>query len=147
MFPMSLDGEFKLTSPELEDISAILSKVEQALRAARATNISRIGNRVVFQGGIFRLVMNWNILVPVGRGEIEIVPGKPGTVKYGFSCVQMLILLTLMVGAMSVALISREGLSAHAIIFLVIGWLWLFGMNYVISAVRLPRFVRRAVGV
>ena len=91
--------------------------------------------------------MNWNILVPVGRGEIEIVPGKPGTVKYGFSCVQMLILLTLMVGAMSVALISREGLSAHAIIFLVIGWLWLFGMNYVISAVRLPRFVRRAVGV
>lgn len=140
MFPLSITGELKISRLQDEDVNFVLNTVEQELTAVRATNVSRTANRVTFKGGIFRFVSNWNLLVPIGYGEIEVLPD---CVKYTFSCVQMLIGTTVMVCVMGAFILYSAPVSTFSLIAPVIIWLWLFGMNYLISAVRLPGFVRK----
>jgi hypothetical protein len=142
MFPLSIDGEIELKSSAPE--SDILSGLRRALAAQKANNISTDGRRIAFEAGVFRLVSNWNVLVPVGSGTIEIVPGPPRRVRYAFSCRQMAAFTTAMAGVMS-CLAAREGGAAGAVLIFAGAWAWLFGMNYIIAAFRLPGFVRDAV--
>lgn len=138
MFPTSFEGTIEMRALESTEVDLVLNQIEQALKAERATAISRTGNTVSFRAGLFRLVMRENVLAQVGKGEIEVLPGSPGTVKYRFSSVQMLLITTLMAGFMGIVARSPVGFA--------VTWLWLFGMNYLIGAFRLPRFVRKAVG-
>lgn len=140
MFPLSITGEFKISRLQDNDVNLVLNRVEQELAAVRATNVSRTANRITFTGGIFRFVSNWNLLVPIGYGEIEVLPD---CVKYTFSCTQMLVATTVMVCIMGAFILFSAPVSAFSLITPVIIWLWLFGMNYLISAVRLPAFVRK----
>ena len=142
MFPLSIDGEIGLGSAEPDD--AILSALRRALVAKKARNISTDGRRITFDAGIFRPVWNWNVLVPVGNGTIELVPGPPRRVRYAFSCRQMLACTTAMAVAMGCLGAHEYGAAVAAAIFAG-AWAWLFGMNYITAAMRLPGFVRDAV--
>lgn len=141
MFPTSIKGQFERSMLQSEDINLTLSRVEQELVAVRASDVLRTGNKITFRGGIFRFVSNWNILVPIGYGEIEILPAS---VKYEFSCAQMLVLTTLMAGVMGMFMLSSVPVfSTFSLVAPLLMWLWLFGMNYLIAVVRLPAFVRK----
>lgn len=142
MFPLSITGELKISRLQNEGIDLVLNRVEQELAAVRATNVSRTANRITFKGGIFRFVSNWNILVPIGYGQIEVLPD---CVKYDFSCTQMLFAITVAVCVMGAFMLSSAPANTFSPITLAFIWLWLFGMNYLLSAVRLPAFVRRIV--
>jgi hypothetical protein len=146
MFPISFKGEFKFPQLQPQDINLVLNGVVQELTRVQATSICRAGHKVSFRGGIFRLVFNWNVLGPVDYGEIEVLPGNPVIVRYNLSCVQMLVLSTLVV-VVFLALPWMGGVRTvqETLIVPVFFWLWLFGMNYLVAAVRLPRFVRKAV--
>jgi hypothetical protein len=93
---------------------------------------------------MFRLVMNWNIFVPITRGTIEVLAGTPGVVRYYFSCTEMLITVSVMVAIFALCLL-QPGLSTPGVVVPIVAWFWLFGMNYVIAAFRLPGFVREAL--
>lgn len=146
MFPTSFKGEFKLPQLRPQDINLVLNGVEHELAMVKATSICRAGHKVSFRGGVFRLVFSGNVLFPVDYGEIEVLPSNPCVVRYNFSCVQMLVLATLLV-VVFFALPWMGGVRTvqDTLIVPIIFWLWLFGMNYLIAAVRLPRFVRKAV--
>lgn len=143
MFPTSIKGEFEIKVLQFEDIDSVLSRVEQELAAARAANVLRTDNKITFRGGIFRFVSNWNVLVPVGYGEIEVLPTS---VKYEFSCIEMLIVTTFMACIMCIFILSSIPVSTLSFVVPLLMWLWLFGMNYVIAFVRLPAFVRKIAG-
>jgi hypothetical protein len=145
MFPTGFRGEFEVVAVEYEAINVLLLRVERELRAARALNVCRRGNKVSFRGGIFRLVSNWNVLVPVGSGEIEVVPGNPAAVRYRFSCVEMLTFVTVVASALGVFLFTIAGISVAAFIFPIFIWFSMFGLNFLIASERLPAFVRKAV--
>jgi hypothetical protein len=147
MFPISLVGEFEIKMKESEDVKSVLNKIEEGLDSVRATSIVCTNNKVTFRGGIFRLVTNWNILVPVCYGEIEVQPGNPGSVKYKFSCVEMLVITAIMVVLMGGFILSSIPISAFSILAPLIMWLWLFGMNYLTAMLRLPAFVKKIVGI
>ena len=123
-------------------MKAIQDRIEAALIAAQATTVDRHSNAVSFSANLFRMVGNWNILVQTDSGAIEIIPGAPTSVRYTFSCRKMLIVTTTMMVVMAFFVFLSEGISEAAIVFAG-GWLWLFGMNYLIAAIRLPLFVRR----
>lgn len=50
----------------------LLSNIISALKKVKVRNIQADQNCVSFSGGIFRFVINWNILVAVSRGEIVV---------------------------------------------------------------------------
>lgn len=146
MFPTGFKGEIETPPLRPQDVDDVLASIEEALVGAKAADITRVGNTISFRGGLFRFVIgNWNVLHPVGHGEIEVVPGSPGAVRYDLSCVQMLVVATLMVGWLTVSMSSRGHVTLGTVLIPLIGWLWLFGMNYLIAAVRLPAFVRSAI--
>ena len=145
MFPISLEGSIDTHSISPEQVNAVTERLVSALNRARASSVVCDGNTVTFRGGMFRLVFNWNVLVPVSRGTITISSGSRDAVRFNLSCVEMLVVTTVM--AICAGFVIPSGQPA---LFRfgapVLMWLWLFGMNYVIAAYRLPAFIRRAVG-
>ena len=117
------------------------------LRGASADSVSIDAAEVRFTAGIFRIVWNWNILVPFGSGSIAVVShGAEFLVSYRLSTVQMLVTVTGMICLMGLMIFS-ETMNAWYEILLVLGggWLWLFGMNYLIAIVRFPAWLRRGL--
>jgi hypothetical protein len=147
-FPLYIEGKIELGATSPEGAAELAARVASALIKVRASNVSLIGTSVTFRGGIFRLVSNWNILVPVGWGAIGVLTGSPGVVAYKFSCREMLGVTTLI--ALVVALFMAFVVPPSAPLFFRLGapvlmWLWLYGGNYLISRYRLPAFVKDAV--
>lgn len=70
MFPTSFEGSIQTKALESTEIDLVLDQIEQALKAERATGISRTGNTISFQAGVFRFVSGQNILAPVGHGDL-----------------------------------------------------------------------------
>ncbi|MBI1849429.1 MAG: hypothetical protein HYR85_03690 [Planctomycetes bacterium] len=111
---------------------------------ARAIDIRRSDDAVSFRGGLFRSVTNWNVLVPVDSGRIEVVAGPSMRVRYYFSCSKLLVTTTL--GAVLLVVLSSVQAGRVRLFAPLLVTMGLFGGNYVIASHRLPRFVRRAVG-
>lgn len=147
MFPTHITGRIELAAATPERVDSIAERFVSELARVRASDVMRQGNTITFKGGVFRLVSSWNILGPVSQGAIELKVGPPPEIAYRFSCIQMLVITTLMVIVMGlfVATSPRAPL-ALKLGAPVIMWLWLFGMNYLIAAYRLPAFVRRTAG-
>ena len=145
MFPTSIKGTIELSTYGSSDIPRILTKIRANLESIKARDIYLSGNKISFRGGVFRLVSNWNVLSPVGSGEIEIIPGSPPVLKYSFSTVQILVIVTLMVLFTFGSMIQTIPIKLETFLFPILAFLWLFGINYLVAAFRLPRFVRRSV--
>jgi hypothetical protein len=141
MFPFSRRGILEV--PGLEPDLA-LDRLRVALEKADARNLRRDGSRLVFYGGIFRFVGSWNILCPISTGEISASPMSDGAkVTYRLSFVEILVVVSLMLAFM--AGIAPGNARAESARMLLLGWSWLVGGNYLLTAWRFPRFLRRAV--
>ena len=144
MFPISIEGQFELPQGDFAHVDAALTSMQDALTAVRASTVSRDGNAVTYTASLWRFVTNWNILAPVPTGRIEIQPGMPGVVTFRFSTILLLMLGT--AGATFIAAAAgQDGHLGFGLVVFAVGWLWLFGMNYLIAYLRLRAFVRRSV--
>jgi len=118
------------------------------LRRLSPSELNVSGGTVSFRAGVFRLVSNWNLLVPISRGEIVVAPANDGvSVRYTISFRQLVTVATIMIVIMMVMICSSEG--SQALPLAVFGgsimWLWLVGMNLAIAIPRFRRFVRKCV--
>ena len=123
--------------------------VETAMRKAKPNALTRDGAKITFRAGVFRfwLVTNWNVLIPIGSGELRFSQeGDRVLIHYSASLVELFVTVTLMLLIMLgiVPLLAGEH-TLWPLGFLPLGWLWLFGMNYLTTKSRFPRFLRRAV--
>jgi hypothetical protein len=122
--------------------SALPAYFASVLRKVNAREVKVYGDRVEFNGGIFRLVSSWNVLVPFGSGIVTIHPDIR-QVQYQVSCLQLVFVVTVAVGIMSLFILSSAGW--QPLLVIPIAWLWLVGGNLMIGIPRFERFIRRAL--
>jgi hypothetical protein len=117
----------------------LLTASADELRRVKGRNVRVEGDRVLFGGGMFRLVSNWNILTQIDHGYIEVKStGKEIIVTYYIS-------FKFLVIAGTVLVLIFVGEASPPVTLAVIAWLWLIGMNLLIVMMRFPRFVERIV--
>ena len=142
MFPVSIKGAIDVPSDEID---AALGRLRAVVAKARPRLLERRGQVLTFWGGMFRWVPGWNILSPVDECTVTVGSGK---LRYDCSTRETLIATIVMaVGVWAVIfLMESKSMPPGAQIAVLLGtWLWLFGMNYLTTYVRLRRFFARAV--
>jgi hypothetical protein len=145
-FPISSSGVIAVRGLSVDEA---IDRLEDALAKEKPAALSRDGRGLRFQGGAFRLVCNWNILVPISAGVLDVSPSEHGVnVSYRVTFTQMLVAVTLMVAFFmgpAVAMATPKMSPPGALCVLLVMWSWLFGFNFVLTGWRLPRFLVRAL--
>lgn len=127
---------------EETDPQKLPSHLADCLHNANATTVDLADGCVAFKGGVFRMVGNWNVLVPFGFGELRVDP-VTRQVYYRLSARQLVTIGTVVVGLMTIfTLMSRAWQPA---IFMPFMWLWIVGVNLAIGVFRFERFVCRSI--
>jgi hypothetical protein len=150
VFPVSIGGSIRLRRlPATEDaVERVISRIETLLDDASASSVVTEGSCVAFTAGLFgRGMWNWNILLPFGSGRLWVERRKASlTVKYRFSTVQMLLIVTAMMALVVLLAFPAQPDPGKALAktlnFAAIGWLWLFGANYLVAMARVPIWLR-----
>ncbi len=112
------------------------------LRSVNASTVEILGNHVAFTAGVFRLVGNWNVLVPFGSGDLT-VDSIACEVRYTLNCWQLVVIATVMTGLMAAFLLLSGG--NQVLWFVPFVWLWLVGGNLAIGIPRFRSLIARAV--
>jgi hypothetical protein len=124
------------------------ARVDDMLNKAGVKVLYRRNGSIMFRAGIFRLVSGWNILLPFSSGRIDVQDNRDSIhIKYKLSTLELLIGVTLMM-IVFLATASHKNFNftmTQRMWLLVFGWIWLFGMNYMIGLVRFPRWLRRGL--
>jgi len=131
-----------------EDVqpSALMPHLAECLRRVKARHIAVNGNRIVFNGGFFRLVSNWNVLGPFGSGELEFLPATR-QVRYRLSVAQLIVVTTALVGLLAVLMFCHSEPPPVGFIALALGLMWVFfvGGNFLIGITRFKSFLGESV--
>jgi hypothetical protein len=93
--------------PEI-DPSLLPARLAKCLRSVDADAVEITNNSVTFEGGVFRFVTNWNVLVPFGFGDV-IVDSEARAVAYGLGYRQLVILYAIMVGLSACLILAFGG--------------------------------------
>jgi hypothetical protein len=147
MFPLDHRGEFtrsKLTIRDPEEFSAdFFVRSGRALAEVSARDISVNERRISFTGGMFRFVLNWNILIQIGYGHVDLNETDDSfEVSYYVSFRQMLVIVSLLVLFLGVLLFLSDHMPlAGALGLMAFAWVFLFGANWAIAMARFPSFV------
>ena len=147
MFPLDHRGEFtrsKVTINDPENFSGdFFERATGALAAVGARDISVNGHRISFTGGMFRFVWNWNILIQIGYGYVDLTETDDSfVISYYASFREMLVIVSMLVLIFGVDLFVSDKMPlAGKLGLLSFAWIFLFGGNWVIAIARFPSFV------
>ena len=133
-----------LASDPSSDFSRLAKEIVESLEREKAKNLETTDNRITFTGGVFRLVSNWNVLVPITRGEIEI-DGEHHCIHYNISFSQLIVIGSFMVAFIAAFAVSSGAPKMVLILALPFIWFWLVGMNLIIGIPRFNSFMKRTV--
>jgi hypothetical protein len=108
------------------------------------------GTEVVFGPVALSGMGRGNILVPFDSGRFSVeVEGEALRVRYRLSTVRLMLIVTGVLAAFGVLFILGKTLRHEdwhdAVRFFAFGWPWLFGMNYLTGAVRIPLWLKRGL--
>jgi hypothetical protein len=150
MFPLNDYGELKrsrvtVTGPE-DFKQQFLFRASDELKKVKARNVEIQGDRISFNGGMFRAVSNWNILTQIDYGYLEIKEAEDEFIITYFISFGVLFICAcaLVVCLGGILFIQNTPLSlAGWLALLVLAWLWLFGVNWLVAIARFPPFVER----
>ena len=141
MFPFDYRGECRWHSVKPGEADRfrrlLLTASADELRKVKGRDVRVEGDRVLFRGGMFRLVSNWNILTQIDHGYIEVKSAGGAVVVSYYISFKFLVI------AGTVLVLIFVGEASPPVGLAVFVWLWLIGMNLLIVMVRFPRFVRR----
>ena len=146
MLPFSWSGRVALPPTAGQDPESVIGRIATALGELRARAVQREPGAVVFEGGLFRFALSWNLLGPIGWGRVEAAPGAGGLeVHYRINFVEVVTAATVLVGFMAFVILSSTGPDAGPVRYVipVVMWLWFVGGNIAITLVRFPAFIRR----
>lgn len=138
---LTLTGTLHLNSDV--DLTALPNHLAECLWSVNASTVEIQGNSVAFTRRMFRLVSNWNVLVPFESGDFTI-DAYTHQIRYRVSIRELVLLGTAMVGLMTVFVLMSP--NRQALLFMPLMWLWLVGGNLAIGIFRFKSFVGRAVG-
>jgi hypothetical protein len=127
------------------DAAALPEHLASRLRGVRAEAVRVSGNRVTFRAGIFRIVSNWNLLVPFGSGDFA-VDSENYEIRYTLSCRQLVLGVTLILAMGAICVLATAGPKTVQVLLLFpLMWcLMVFG-NLGVGFARFENFVNRAL--
>jgi|HubBroStandDraft_6_1064221.scaffolds.fasta_scaffold814311_2 hypothetical protein len=140
MFPLSIEGAIDVP---IDGADAALDRVKIAAVAAGAKSVERQPCRLVFYGRL-PWAMSWNPLFSFDYCEISSESGK---IRYSCSTRYLFILVTVMVLAFGLIILSHEPKIpvVRLVVVPVVAWMWLFGGNYFLGLARFRNFLSKAV--
>lgn len=136
-------------------IDEALGLLHAALDGRGAAALRRDGPSIQFRGGLgirsrgglfSSAFSNWNVLMPITSGVLEIAPA-PGGVRVGYRVTfwQLVAVATPMVGFLAYFAGGEPGPPGGGLTLFAIAWSWLVGGNVLIARVRFPAFLRRTL--
>jgi len=127
------------------DSSLLAAHVAARLRDVDAKEVDVRPNRVTFEGGFFRFVTNWNILVNFGFGDLTVDPSTH-EIRYRLSYRQLVIFSAIMFGVICVFLGTRGMISGiWTMLGLLMMWFCIGFINVTIGVWRFERFLGQAI--
>jgi hypothetical protein len=123
--------------------AALVNHLADSLWKVDACTVEIHGNRVVFTRRIFRLVSNWNLLVPFERGDLS-VDADTREVRYCLRIQELVLFGTGGIALMGIFAIASDAPMA-ILLFLPFMWLWAVGGNLALGLFRFKNFVARAI--
>jgi hypothetical protein len=130
------------------DLTVLPTHLANCLRDVRAGAVVIEGSHIAFTRGMFRLVTNWNVLVPFGYGDLT-VDAINRQIYYRLSSRQLVISATVVSVLIAVFVIvgmtASRGGPWQPILAIPLIWVWIVGGNLATGQWRFQRFLRRAV--
>jgi len=145
LFPVSVEGRHVVGPLSSAQAKLVIDDLAEWLTMLGADDVLLERRVVSFRAGNRLLAGNWNPLLPFDKGTITVTPGAPGTVAYQLSTVRGLALVTAGVVVLTTlfAFVAGEGSNPLLVAkLMVMGWLWLFGVNYLIAWARISRYIK-----
>jgi hypothetical protein len=144
IFPFSFGGIIEI--PLESDTKRIISTLTERIKAEKPNEITSTQSRITFYAGFFRLVIgSWNLLTSINYGVIDITPAKNKLlVSYKIWFIELLIVASAMAACFAFVAVSIGILTDWFSKFVEI-WLWLFGVNFILTIIRFHNLVRSAV--
>lgn len=155
MFPLSLSGSVRLelgVAPTEDTVSAALHRIADMLNKEAGGKATA---PVVIEGNAVRLRLPWlrmasrlTVLVAFNAGRITVDRGNSSLlIRYDFSTVAMLLMVTAMVVAVSVLWGWYKSIPLPTIMFPVFANLWplLFVGNYIVAMARVPLWLQQGL--
>ncbi len=143
-FPLSHSGTFRVEPDVPVSADELLARFSHALEAERAGGLVRSGETVAFQGSMLRGVRG-GLLRLVGEGWLRVVP-ENGRMRVAWKITYTPLLLASLLFLIlpGVLLYAEPSIpAAPKAGMLIMLWVWMVGLNYVLSSLRFRRFVRR----
>jgi len=129
------------------DLAVLPTHLANCLRDVKARAIEIEGSQIAFTGGMFRLVSNWNVLVPFGYGDLT-VDAINRQIHYRLSSRQLVISATVVSVVLAVFVLvgmtASRGGPRQPILAIPLIWVWIVGGNLAIGQRRFQRFLRGA---
>lgn len=117
------------------DKAALLTHIAECLRNVEARRVKISRDTIFFQGGLFRFVGRWNILVPFGSGEV-LVDEVTHVARYRLSLRQLVCTATIALAfPAGIAWVGTTQAPFVPFVF-AFGWLALVGGNLMIGVSR-----------
>jgi hypothetical protein len=147
-FPVSHKGQTSISHVNLK-VDELIGNICFGLKKNNSSNVNVSGTTITFDGNLFNSLSNWNVLSMVNDGEI-VVNKNDGKVdiKYRVNFVYSFVLSIVIVAIVAVliflsSVISRDDNILQNIYYIPAVWLIIFGINYMLTIVRLPSFIQR----
>jgi hypothetical protein len=140
MFSLVRTGTLSLDADV--NVAALPTHLVECLRSVEAKGVEVRGNCVAFTGGIFRLVSNWNVLVPFDSGNLTI-DGSACQVRYRLSVRHLVVFGTGAVVVMTLFILKSS--AWQPLLLMPLMWLWIVECNLAIGTARFENFIRRAL--
>ena len=133
-----------IDKPENEK-AKILFQLKRHLQEEKADDNKWVENIISFSGGIFRFVSNWNPLIFISKGEIEILEENHQIiVVFHLFLLQVLTVSTLTAAFLGLMILPFPLNSLIKILVIVGGWLWFVGLNYILAISRFHKLIHKA---
>ncbi|HEX4862007.1 MAG TPA: hypothetical protein VFV07_12275 [Rhizomicrobium sp.] len=144
MFPISLNGSIRLH--DLGNPTPYAARVRERLvdllDEANAYDVAEEGDAVRFKIAFFGGGGRYHPLAPIDRGRFEIeIEDTALRIRYRLSTLRLMVVLTA-----ALAVLFGLAMSDKAVPnawFPAFAWLWVFGLSYLVAAIRIPFWLKR----
>ena len=132
--------------PTANDVSGrdLLAIIVTELKRHRPKKIEQRGEKIEFSAGIFRLVMNWNLLVPITSGTI-VFQENESCLEYSLSFMELIVFGIIATLFMIILPLAAGAPKGDLFIAPILVWGWLVGMNFLLGIFRFGSFIKKCI--
>jgi hypothetical protein len=148
MFPISIKDSIVIPLDTTTSTQDILEALRKKIESLEPHILTVEGNTLRFETRLFDRMGNYNLLRPISEGQISVnLSTGVAVIDFKLSFEDMVGAVSVLVAIMAIPVFNAPNLDMLGeSLILTAAWLWLFGGNFIITAIRFPRFIHRALG-